>query len=99
MPNICQPVAEWLKTEIEGECRPCGIAAMVGEYQHILEDSGHPELSTDITKALLDTKDPVGAVAEMMDKVKSKVSEEIKNQLQEIDCNAQKAVEEEKKEE
>ena len=98
MESVCQPLKIWIDTEAEGECRPCGIASLVGEYQSVLENQGHLELSKEISEALLDEKDPVGSVAQKMDEIKTKVPEELGKQLKEMDCSAMLAVLENKEE-
>jgi GTP-binding protein EngB required for normal cell division len=95
--NSCKSLREWVDEEKEGECRPCGIAALVGEYQNILEDKGHKELSDEMSRALLDDKDPVGAVASKMDEIKTKVDADLLKILSEKDCEAQQAVADERK--
>ena len=94
--STCQPLKQWVDTETEGECRPCGIASLVGEYQSVLDNQGHPELSKEISEALLDENDPVGSVAQRMDDIKTKVPEELGKQLKEMDCIAMLAVKENK---
>jgi hypothetical protein len=68
----------------------------VGEYQNILEEKGLSNLSEEMSNALLDDKDPIGAVAAKMDEIKTKVPEELAETLRIKDCEAQQAVTEEK---
>jgi len=96
MPNSCSLLKPWVDQEVDGECRPCGIASLVGEYQNILEEKGLSNLSEEMSNALLDDKDPIGAVAAKMDEIKTKVPEELAETLRIKDCEAQQAVTEEK---
>jgi hypothetical protein len=92
MENKCNSLKEWVDVEKEGECRPCGIAALVADYQILLEEKGLAELSQGINKALLDDKDPIGAVAVEMDRIKTVVPPDLGLILGEKDCEAQRAV-------
>jgi len=91
-----KPLAEWLQEEEkDGECRPCGIAVILGDYQKVLEAGGYPEFSQEIAEALsADEDDPILQVAQVMDKAKEKVDDELRGFLLELDSLAQETIEE-----
>ena len=93
--NTCQPLSQWVEKDEDGKCKPCGIAALVGDYQSLLEQNGLNDKSDAISRALLDNKDPVLAVAHMMDAIKSEVTPDLRTILEEKDCEAQQAVDNE----
>lgn len=85
---IVKPLAEWLQEpQAEGECKPCGLSAIVGYYQEQLQDSGYPELAEKITAAFEGDgeEDIILKVAQVMDEVKSQVPEEVRQELLEFD--------------
>jgi len=83
-------LADWLQEEeVDGECRPCGIAVILGDYQKVLDEGGHPELSREIAEAISSEDDPILKVAQAMDNAKEKVDDELRGILLELDSLAQ----------
>lgn len=92
--NVCiniKPMAEWLEEpEKEGDCKPCRLAVVVGDYQKTLEDAGHKQIAAEIGQAMGDKDDPILKVAQVMDKAKEAVDEDTRTQLLALDCLAQR---------
>lgn len=83
---VVRPLADWVQQPETGKgCKPCGLAAIVGEYQEQLTESGYPELAEKITTAFAGEGDVILKVARVMDEVKSEVSEDVRRELLEID--------------
>lgn len=83
---VVRPLSEWVQEPGNGkDCRPCGLAAIVGDYQEQLQDSGYPELAEKIGAAFTGDGDVILKVAQAMDEVKTKVSEGVRRELLEID--------------
>jgi hypothetical protein len=92
------PMSEWLENEKEGECRPCTIAVMIGDYQKILKEANRQDLAEGFS--LLETsEDPVKAAADFMDSVKAEVGPDTRESLLLFDCMAQNSQQINKKEE
>ena len=92
------PMSEWLEKEEEGECRPCTIAVMIGDYQKILRGVNRQDLADGF--ALLESsEDPVKAAADLMDSIKAEVGPDTRESLMLFDCMAQKSQQINKKEE
>lgn len=89
--KVCDPMpmAEWLEKEEKGECRPCVIAVAVPHYEEVLEQTGYTKEADKVAEALGDEEDPVLRVAQAMDEVKEAVSDEVREQLRAVDCEAQ----------
>ena len=91
-----KPLAEWLQEEEQdGECRPCAIAVILGDYQKVLVAGGHSELSEEIAEAICADEDPILKVAQAMDEAKEKVDDELRGILLELDSLAQEGTTEE----
>lgn len=85
-----KPMEKWLQEEEDGECRPCCIAVIIGDYQKVLEDNGHSELSEELASAVGgDGDDPILEVAKAMDRVKKLADKETRQKLLGLDCIAQ----------
>ncbi len=87
-----KPMAKWLEEpEQPGDCKPCRIAGILGDYQKVLQDNGHENYSDDITAKLesTDDPDPIMSIAKAMDSAKEQVPEAVRNELLELDCLAQ----------
>lgn len=83
---VVKPLSEWVKDPEPGKgCRPCGLAAIVGEYQEQLYNSGYPELADKIATVLEGEGDVILQVAEVMDEIKSEVNEGVRKELIAID--------------
>jgi len=83
------PMARWLEDEKDGECRPCSIAALVGEYQKALNDGGRKDLADRFTGLLeSESDDIVMNTAKLMDEAKKLVPEPVKETLVMLDCMA-----------
>lgn len=93
--NTCinlKPMAEWLEEpEQEGDCKPCRLAVIVGDYQKTLEESGNKTLSGKIADAMSEKEDPILRVAQVMDEAKEAVDEKTREELLALDCLAQRA--------
>jgi hypothetical protein len=84
------PMAEWLEQEKDGECRPCSIAALVGEYQKALNSNGQKDLADRFTSLLgSESDDVVLDIAKLMDEAKKLAPEPVKETLVMLDCMAQ----------
>lgn len=85
------PMAKYIETdpETDGSCRPCRLAAIVGDYQQTLEEAGFGDLATKIVESMQDKADPIGKVAAAMDEAKEQVVPEVKEALLELDCMVQ----------
>lgn len=92
------PMSEWLEKEEEGECRPCTIAVMIGDYQKILKEANRQDLA-DGFGLLESSEDPVKAAADLMDTIKAEVGPDTKESLLLFDCMAQNSQQKNIKEE
>jgi hypothetical protein len=83
------PLTKWLEEpEKKGQCKSCSLGALIPEYLDVLAEFEVPGLKEEIDKALNDESDPIGKVAQVLDEVKQKVSDEVRARLQVLDCGA-----------
>ena len=81
------PMAEWVEIEDEQECHPCLIAPLAGHYAGILEEAKATPQMDELQKAW-DSED-VLTIAKALDTIKKEVGEDLKNELEILDCFTQ----------
>ncbi len=91
-PNL-QPMAEWIKGETPGTCRPCVLTPVVQWYWQELKERGHEdmakELEAEVDGLEEDNVEQVQALCKDLDDVKAAVPEELRKRLEEFDCSIQ----------
>lgn len=84
-----EPLTDWIgKPEKEGQCKSCALSGLIPEYCDVLAEFNLPDIRERIEAALEDTQDPIGEVAQLLDKAKQNASDEVKARLQALDCAA-----------
>ena len=90
----CKWIKQWIEEESDF-CRPCLLPPLMAWYKEELEERGYRELSQEIDRAS-QTGDE-NLVAEVLDKIKEKVPQDLRERLEEFDCAAQAFAEEQEK--
>ena len=90
-----ESLEEWFSQEFgpEGECRPCLLAPLASLYLGVLEKEGATEEGEALSEAY-DTGD-ILTIAKAMDTIKSRAKEDLRKELEDLDCLAQSYKEEE----
>ena len=88
-----QPMAEWVKGEEPGICRPCIIGPVVQWYYEELKEKGDTEtaakLEAEVNVLEEDNMEQVIALCEDLDEIKASVPAELRKKLEEFDCTIQ----------
>lgn len=91
-PNL-QPMAEWIKGETPGTCRPCILAPVIQWYYEELKEKGLEEIAADLeTEAEALEEDNVEQIIALcvdLDEIKTLVPEEVRKKLEQFDCAIQ----------
>lgn len=81
-------VVDWVKRgEQDGNCPPCLMNPLAGNYLGILEDAGLTRQKDKLQKAW--DSGQLENIAQALDEIKREVSPEISKQLEDCDCMAQ----------
>lgn len=93
----CQSLTDWIKEYIEKkvkDCRSCGMAVLVGQYQSILQEKGYNNKAKQIANlATSSNQDFLSDLAKEMDKIKEEVDEDTKYELHKLDCEVEQETE------
>jgi hypothetical protein len=88
-----KPMAEWIKGETPGTCRPCTITPVVQWYYQELKEQGNEEVAGQLeqeAEALEeDNFEQVVAICEDLDKIKAAAPPELRRRLEDFDCAVQ----------
>lgn len=91
-PNL-QPMAEWIKGETPGTCRPCILAPVVQWYYQELKEQGDEEtaaqLEAEVNVLEEDNVEQVMALCKDLDQIKAAAPEELRKRFEEFDCAIQ----------
>lgn len=91
-PNLL-PMAEWIKGEEPGTCRPCMLAPVVQWYWQELKERGDEEtaaqLEAEVDVLEEDNAEQVMALCKDLDEIKAAAPEELRKRLKEFDCSIQ----------
>lgn len=84
-----QSLEEYFKEETgpNGECTPCRIQPLASLYAGVLENAGEVEAAKKLYEAY-ETQD-ILTIAKSMDTIKASAKNEIRQQLESLDCLAQ----------
>ena len=88
-------MAKWVEDDPNppdsDECRPCALPITVQWYRDTLNEAGRGDLSSELVR-IGETKAPL-TVAETMDRIKTIVSDDVKQRLEEHDATTQANIE------
>lgn len=88
-----QPMAEWIKGETPGTCRPCTLGPVIQWYHEELKDRGYEKEAQDLEEAVdsleEDNLEQVVAVCNELDEIKKASPEDLRKRLEEFDCAIQ----------
>jgi len=91
-PNL-QPMAEWIKGEEPGTCRPCTLSPVVQWYYEELKEKGHEDIAADLESLADDLEEDnmeqVMGLCQYLDEIKSSMPAELRKRLEEFDCAVQ----------
>lgn len=91
-PNL-QPMAEWIKGEVPGTCRPCILTPVVQWYWQELKERGQEDIAAQLEAEVdvleEDNTEQVMALCKDLDEIKAAASEELRKRLEEFDCSIQ----------
>lgn len=91
-PNL-QPMAEWIKGETPGTCRPCTLTPVVQWYWSELKERGFQEIADQLEAEVEvleeDNVEQIMAVCKDLDKIKAAAPADLRKRLQEFDCSIQ----------
>jgi hypothetical protein len=91
-PNL-QPMAEWIKGETPGTCRPCILAPVVQWYWQELKEQGNEEVAAELQAEVdvleEDNAEQVMALCKDLDEIKAAAPPELRQRLEEFDCSIQ----------
>ncbi|MDP2730339.1 MAG: hypothetical protein Q8O55_07645 [Dehalococcoidales bacterium] len=91
-PNLL-PMAEWIKGETPGTCRPCTLTPVVQWYWSELKERGFEkiaaELEAEVEVLEEDNVEQVMAICRDLDKIKKAAPEDLRKRLEEFDCAIQ----------
>ncbi len=91
-PNL-QPMAEWIKGETPGTCRPCTLTPVVQWYWEELKERGLTDIAAELEAEVgvleEDNVEQVMAICKDLDEIKANAPEELRKRLEEFDCAIQ----------
>ena len=91
-PNL-QPMAEWIKGETPGTCRPCTLTPVVQWYWEELKERGYAELAKELEDEVEvleeDNVEQIMAICKDLDEIKANAPEDLRKRLEEFDCAIQ----------
>ena len=91
-PNL-MPMAEWIKGEEPGTCRPCTLSPVVQWYYEELKEKGHEDIAADLESLADDLEEDnmeqVMGLCQYLDEIKSSMPAELRKRLEEFDCAIQ----------
>ncbi len=91
-PNL-QPMAEWIKGEAPGECRPCILTPVVQWYWQELKERGYEDIAAELQAEVdvleEDNAEQVMALCKDLDEIKAAAPLELRQRLEEFDCSIQ----------
>jgi hypothetical protein len=91
-PNL-QLMAEWIKGETPGTCRPCVLTPVVQWYWQEMKERGHEniaaQLEAEVDVLEEDNVEQVMALCKDLDEIKAGVPAELRKRLEEFDCSIQ----------
>ncbi len=91
-PNLL-PMAEWIKGETPGTCRPCTLTPVVQWYWSELKERGFEkiaaELEAEVDVLEEDNVEQVMAICKDLDEIKANAPEDLRKRLEEFDCAIQ----------
>ena len=91
-PNL-QPMAEWIKGDEPGTCRPCVLAPVIQWYYQELKGQGYEDLASQLEAEAdvleEDNAELIMAICKDLDTIKAAVPEELRKRLEEFDCHLQ----------
>ncbi len=76
----------WLQEPDDKKCRSCMLAPVTSWYYEELKEQGKPELAAEVEKA---TEGDTLTLCKVLDNIKGKVEEPLRERLKEFDCLAQ----------
>lgn len=77
---------EWIQEPDEANCRPCMLAPVASWYHQELTDQGRTELADELKAST--ENDPL-TICGVLDSIKDRVEEPLRERLKEFDCLAQ----------
>ena len=88
-----QPMAEWIKGEEPGTCRPCILGPVVQWYYLELKEQGDEEtaaqLEAEVDVLEEDNVEQVMAICKDLDEIKAAAPAELRKRLEQFDCSIQ----------
>jgi hypothetical protein len=91
-PNL-QPMAEWIKGEEPGTCRPCILGPVVQWYYQELKERGDEDtaaqLEAEVDVLEEDNVEQVMALCMDLDEIKAAAPPDLRKRLEEFDCSIQ----------
>ena len=87
------PMAEWVKVEEPGTCRPCVLGPVVQWYYEELKEQGDEEtaakLEAEVDVLEEDDLEQAIALCQDLDEIKAAAPPELRKRLEEFDCSIQ----------
>ncbi len=91
-PNLL-PMAEWIKGETPGTCRPCTLTPVVQWYWSELKERGFKKIAAELEAEVAvleeDNVEQVMAICKDLDEIKAAAPEDLRKRLEEFDCAIQ----------
>ncbi len=91
-PNLL-PMAEWIKGETPGTCRPCTLTPVVQWYWSELKERGFEDIAAELESEVEvleeDNVEQVMAICKDLDKIKKAAPADLRKRLEEFDCAIQ----------